>query len=361
MAASRSQASYGDGMAKRKTLRVVLLLLLAGALAWGYYCFRERKCAPERALTLYGNVDIRQVQLAFYDTGRIVRLLVEEGDRVKEGQLVAEMDPVRYASDVRQLEGKLEAQQQVVTRLHNGTRPQEIEQARATVQANEATLKDAELTYERTKGLVATDFAPQQQLDDATAKLKTARAHLKEAKEALELAVIGPRQEDIAEAEAQLRAYQASLELARQRLQDTRLYAPAPGIIRDRILEPGDMAFPESPVFTLALTRPMWVRAYVPEPSLGKIVPGMRADISTDSYPGKVYQGWVGFISPTAEFTPKNVETPDLRTRLVYEVRAYICDPRDELRLGMPATVRIPLDQPRSGVGGSHDGPCREG
>jgi len=348
-------------MGKRKAPRVVLALLLAAAIAGGYHYFKKREKAPERVLTLYGNVDIRQVQLAFYDTGRILRLLVEEGDRVEAGQLVAEMDPVRYDMDARQLKGKLEAQQQAVTRLHNGTRPQEIEQARAMVQANEATLKDAELTYERIKGLVATDFAPQQQLDDATAKLKTARAHLKEAKEALELAVIGPRKEDIAEAEAQLRAYQASLDLSRQRLRDTRLYAPAPGIIRDRILEPGDMTFPQNPVFTLALTRPMWVRAYVPEPSLGKIVPGMRAEIRTDSYPGKVYKGWIGFISPTAEFTPKNVETPDLRTRLVFEGRAYICDPQDELRLGMPATVVISLDQPGSGAGGSDpSGPCQE-
>jgi len=348
-------------MAKGKTVRVVLLLLLAGAAAAAWVSFGEREKAPQRVLTLYGNVDIRQVQLAFYDTGRILRLLVEEGDRVEAGQLVAEMDPVRYSIDVRQLEGKLEAQIQEVTRLHNGTRPQEIEQARAAVQANEATLKDAELTYHRIKGLVATDYAPQQDLDDATAKMDTARARLKEAKEALELAVIGPREEDIKAAEAQLRATQASLDLARQRLVDTRLYAPAPGIIRDRILEPGDMAFPQSPVFTLALTRPMWVRAYVPEPSLGKIVPGMRADITTDSYPGKRYKGWIGFISPIAEFTPKNVETPDLRTRLVYEVRAYICDPQDELRLGMPATVSIALDQPPSRAGGSDGGPCQEG
>ncbi|MFO7986143.1 MAG: efflux RND transporter periplasmic adaptor subunit, partial [Desulfatiglandaceae bacterium] len=155
--------------------------------------------------------------------------------------------------------------------------------------------------------------------------------------------------------------YQAGLDLARQRLSDTHLYAPAPGIIRDRILEPGDMAFPQVPVFTLALTDPLWVRAYVPEPSLGKIAPGMHAEVTTDSYPGKIYPGWIGFISPTAEFTPKNVETPDLRTRLVYEVRIYICNPQGELRLGMPATVSIPLDQPRPGPE-EPDGPeCREG
>jgi len=346
-------------MARKKLLRLVLLLFLAGAGVWGYYCFYERECEPEKALTLYGNVDIRQVQLAFYDTGRILRLFAEEGDRVETGELVAELDPVRFEMDVRQLEGKVEAQRQVVTRLHNGTRPQEIEQARAMVAANEATLKDAELTYERIKGLVATDFAPQQQLDDATAKLKTAKARLREAKEGLELALIGPREEDIAAAEAELRAYQASLDLARQRLTDTRLYAPAPGIIRDRILEPGDMAFPQSPVFTLALTKPMWIRAYVPEPSLGKIALGMEAEVRTDSFPDRVYKAWIGFISPTAEFTPKNVETPDLRTRLVYEVRVYICDPQGEFRLGMPATVTIPLNQPAPGT--RPDGPCAEG
>jgi HlyD family secretion protein len=346
-------------MSKKGALRIGLILLLAAAGV--IYFFEKRNEAPARVLTLYGNVDIRQVQLAFHDTGRILRLLVEEGDRVQEGQLVAELDPVRYAMDVRQLEGQVASQEQVVTRLHNGSRPQEIEQARALVQANEARLEDALLTHKRTKGLAASDFAPQQQLDDVTAKLKTARAQLKEAKEALALAVIGPRVEDIRAAEAQLRSYRASLDLARQRLTDTRLYAPAPGIIRDRILEPGDMAFPQSPVFTLALLKPMWVRAYVPEPSLGKLVPGMLANITTDSYPGKTYKGWVGFISPTAEFTPKNVETPDLRTRLVYEVRVYICDPQDELRLGMPATVRVPLDQTPSGSGGSDDAPCREG
>lgn len=346
---------------KKKGLRVALILLLAGAVAGGFYLFYEQKTQPANVLTLYGNVDIRQVQLAFHDTGRISRLQVEEGDQVKTGQLMAEMDPVRYAMDVRELEAKLEAQRQKVARLHNGTRPQEIEQAKALVEGNEARLEDAELTYERIKGLAATDFAPQQDLDDATAKLKTARANLKEAREALELALIGPRKEDIAAAEAELQAYQAGLDLARQRLSDTRLYAPAPGIIRDRILEPGDMAFPQVPVFTLALTDPLWVRAYVPEPSLGKIAPGMHAEVTTDSYPGKTYPGWIGFISPTAEFTPKNVETPDLRTRLVYEVRIYICNPQGELRLGMPATVSIPLDQPRPGRE-EPDGPeCREG
>jgi len=148
-------------------------------------------------------------------------------------------------------------------------------------------------------------------------------------------------------AAAELKASEAELAVARQRLADATLYAPADGIIRDRILEPGDMATPATPVYTLALLDPVWIRTYVPEPILGKVAPGMRAEVRTDSYPAKVYSGWIGYISPSAEFTPKTVQTPELRTRLVYQMRVYTCDPNNELRLGMPATVSISLAQPR--------------
>ncbi|HFD80494.1 MAG TPA: HlyD family efflux transporter periplasmic adaptor subunit, partial [Gammaproteobacteria bacterium] len=205
----------------------------------------------------------------------------------------------------------------------------------------------AERTYQRTLRLYKNKAASKQAVDDAEAALHTARADLKVAEEALALAVEGPRIEDIEEAKAKLRAEEAQLALAQEIYKDTQLYAPADGIIRNRILEPGDMATPAKPVLTMALTNPLWVRAYAPESALGKLALGMKAEVSTDSYPGKTYRGWIGYISPTAEFTPKNVETPELRTRLVYQVRVYVCNPQDELRLGMPATVTIPLDQPR--------------
>ena len=171
------------------------------------------------------------------------------------------------------------------------------------------------------------------------------------AEEALALAVKGPRIEDIDEAKAMLKVDEAQLALAGEVLKDTELYAPSDGIIRNRILEPGDMATPQTPVFTLAKSNPVWVRTYAPETVLGKLTLGMSAEVSTDSHPGKNYRGWVGYISPTAEFTPKNVETPELRTRLVYQVRVYVCNPENELRLGMPGTVTIPLDQPKPAPG----------
>jgi HlyD family secretion protein len=169
--------------------------------------------------------------------------------------------------------------------------------------------------------LEAEKAAAQQAVDDARSGLIAARAELKVAEEALALAEQGPRVEDIDEARARLDAQQAQLTLSRELLADADLYAPADGVIRNRLLEVGDMASPQKPVLSMALINPVWVRAYLPESMLGRVAEGTPATVTTDSFPEKQYRGWVGYISPTAEFTPKNVETPDLRTRLVYQVR----------------------------------------
>src|SRR5437763_506745 len=162
---------------------------------------------------------------------------------------------------------------------------------------------------------------------------------------ALDLVLIGPRKEDIAQAEAQLRANEAQLAYLRRQLADAELLAPTAAVVRTRIMEPGEMASPQKPVFSLAITDPKWVRAYVSEPDLGRVSPGMAASVVVDSFPERRFEGWVGFISPVAEFTPKAVQTQELRTSLVYEVRVFVQDPGDALRLGMPATVYLPLDQ----------------
>jgi HlyD family secretion protein len=188
-------------------------------------------------------------------------------------------------------------------------------------------------------------LASPEDLDRARAQAESAAAEARAADESLALLEAGARKEDIAQARAELGGRRASLVLAQEQLKDATLVAPAAGILRSRILEPGDWASPQTPAFTLALTEPLWVRAYVPEPDLGRVVPGTRAEIRTDSFPDRIYRGWVGSVSPTAEFTPKTVETADLRTRLVYQVRVFVCDPGDDLRLGMPATVTIPCAQ----------------
>ncbi len=338
-----------EGKKKGIRLLVVLLALAAGAGGWWY--FHRQPQTGTTHLVLYGNVDIREVDLAFNNSEHIDDLLVNEGDYVRQGQLVATLHKDRALAEYAAAEARVASQRAIVARLEAGSRPAEIRQAHAEVDAAKAKLVDAELTYKRIQGLYQQHVTTRQAVDDAEAELDVARANVKVAEEALALAVEGPRREDIEAAKSMLAVDEAQLALAAEVLKDTELHAPADGIIRDRILEPGDMATPQTPVLTLARTNPVWVRAYAPETVLGKLALGMAADVSTDSYPGKTYRGWIGHISPTAEFTPKTVETPELRTRLVYQVRIYVCNAENQLRLGMPATVSIPLDQPKPAPG----------
>jgi HlyD family secretion protein len=334
-------------MTKAKLGCLIVVGVVVGALGGGLWWWQTHQ--PETsadALELHGNVDIRQVNLAFNGSEHVASMLVQEGDRASRGQLLARLDTHRLKPAVARAEAQAQAQREVVARLEAGTRPEEIRKARADVEAAAAELRDAERTYHRQRSLAARNIVSQQQADDAQAAVETAQARLKALKEALGLAIAGPRHEDIAAAKATLKAYEAELALARRELADAELYAPADGVIQNRLLEPGDMASPQRPVYTLALIDPVWIRAYVSEPDLGKIRPGMRAEVRTDSFPDKRYQGWIGFISPTAEFTPKSVEIRELRTRLVYQVRVYVCNPQGELRLGMPAVVMIPRPQP---------------
>ncbi|HVB35480.1 MAG TPA: efflux RND transporter periplasmic adaptor subunit [Patescibacteria group bacterium] len=351
--------------AKKTVLVLTFLALIAGAIFEGRRWLFP-KHAPGDTLTLYGNVDIRQVQMAFNDSDRIDKLLVDEGSAVHTGELVAQLAAQRFLDRVARDKATVAAQQQVVARLLAGSRPEEIAEARAEAAAAQAdadaakaNLDNARLLYRRQETLAKQQYVSLQVRDDAErsylaaqAGLAAKRQTLAAKQQALRLAVIGPRKEDIAAAQASLRADQAALALAQRNLADTKLYAPADGVIQNRILEPGDMADPRTPVFTLALDNPLWVRAYLPEPEMGKVALGMRAWIESDSFPGQRFPGWVGYISPVSEFTPKNVETTELRSQLVYRVRVYACNPDHRLRLGMPATVLIPLhDNPPHAIG----------
>jgi HlyD family secretion protein len=328
-------------MPRRATLIPLVLLVAAaaGAALW----WTTRAPAPPQQLTLYGNIDVRQVQLAFNDAGRIASLPVQEGERVQPGQILARIDAARYQDGVDRAAAALRAAQSQLERLRNGSRPQEIAQAQAAVDAAQAAASNAEATWQRQQQLVAADFLPRQSLDNATQARRSAQAQLQGAREGLSLALQGPRREDIAAAAAAVQADAAALALAQRELADTVLRAPAAGVVQDRIMEEGDMAAPQTPVLTVALDDPVWARAYVAESDLGRVAPGMRAEISSDSFPGQRFAAWIGFVSPTAEFTPKTVQTSDLRTELVYRLRVYACNPRALLRLGMPVTVRVPL------------------
>lgn len=329
----------------KKTARLKLIVVLAGAAAGLAAGLAYLLQSPPDKLVLYGNVDQRQVELAFIDSERVAEVLVEEGEVVEPGQVLARLETRRLRDRIAVLEAQAASAEAALARLENGTRPEEIEQARAAVAAAAAEVAFAEVQHERfsliwrqSGGLAVS----KQEVDEARTQLNVNRARLDQARKALRLAEIGPRREDIAEAGAVLLEQRRNLQELRNQLGDAELKSPARSVVRSRLLEPGDLASPQRAVFSLAVLSPKWVRAYVSETDLGRVRPGLEALVYTDSRPDEGLPGRVGFISSVAEFTPKTVQTPELRTALVYELRVYVDDPEDRLRLGMPATLVFP-------------------
>lgn len=326
-------------MSKRAAILPLLAILaIAAAAAWWRF---GNSAAEPGPLTLYGNVDIRTAQLAFDGEAIVTAMRVEEGARVRPGDVLATLDDSRIRAELQEARAQAAAQEAAVRRLETGTRKQEIEQARARVASVEARLANADQNLRRITAAAATGASSQQDLDAAHAQVRVEDAALNEARQALALALEGFREEDIQEGRARLEASRARVRVLQDRIAHTELLAPSAGTIRSRLMEPGDYATRGRVAYSLAITDPKWIRAYVPEPSLGRVRHGARAWVTSDSFPSRTFQGWVGFISPVAEFTPKPVETTELRTQLVYEVRVYVKDPGDELRLGMPTTVIV--------------------
>ena len=324
--------------------KLVIVAVVALALVASLLLFKRGERTDQ--LVLHGNVDLRQVDLPFLDSERIAEVLVDEGDAVQAGQVLARLDTGRLLPKVQQAEARVAAQQAALLRLKNGSRPEETAQARAMLASAQAEAANAHSQYDRLKGIGASSdgrAVSKQELDAAAAAARMGDARVENTRKALDLAIAGPRQEDIEQAAAQVQASEAELALLHRQLKDAELIAPTDGVVRSRLMEPGELAAPQRPVLSLAISKPKWVRAYLPETALGRVNLGMPAQISVDSFPGAPLSGSVGFISSMAEFTPKTVQTEDLRTALVYEVRVFVKDPENQLRLGMPATVRLDL------------------
>lgn len=316
---------------KKLGMGIVLVALLA-------YMFIPR---GKEEFVLYGNVDQRQVELAFMDSERIAEVLVEEGDLVEKGQILARQESRRLRDRIAIAEAQEAVAVAALARLENGTRPEEKAQAKARVEVAQADLAYAEKQYQRVLGIFRDSNGKavrKSELDASLSRRDAARARLQQEQNGLRLAEIGPRQEEIDQARASLVERQKNLAFLRHQLEDAELKSPACSIVNRRLLEVGDMATAQRPVFSLLVVSPKWVRAYVAEPDLGKIYPGMSAYVQSDSFSDEIV-GRVGFIASLAEFTPKTVETTELRTALVYEVRIVVDDPDNRLRCGMPVTV----------------------
>lgn len=277
-------------MKKIILISVFSLCITAIVIAGMIVIFERRDKGNE--LTLYGNVDVRQVDISFRISGKVCSLKFQEGDRVKKGELMCSLEENPYDSL--------------------------LEESIAKAAAINIELENAKLRYERRMEVAPSGAISGEDLDNSLARYGTLKAALI----AAEKAVL----------------------VANDNLSYTKVFAPTDGIVLTRIREPGSVVNAATPIYTLSVVSPIWIRAFVDEPNLGLVHYGMKALVYTDIKGGKVYKGRVGFISPMAEFTPKSVQTAVLRTDLVYRLRVYIEDPDCHILQGMPVTVKLDLD-----------------
>ncbi len=322
-----------------KFLRFLLLFALLAALlaaAW-FLRIRDTETPLNRA---WGNVDTRQVSLAFEASQRIVELGPEEGDAVRAGDVIGRLDTRSLEIERARARAELASLEAQADLAREGYRKEDIDAQRATTAALESKLELARRTYRRQKDLLAVRASSRQNYDDAEMTLQASEREYLAARAQLAALEAGLRPREVDSAIAQAEAARKALEALDYQIEVASiLKAPASGIIRSRLAEPGDMASASRTVYQLSIVSPKWIRAYLTERQLGMVREGARATVFTDTTPPVAAQ--VGWISSTAEFTPKTVQTEDLRTVLVYEVRLTAEDPENRLRLGQPVTVEF--------------------
>jgi HlyD family secretion protein len=324
----------------KRVIRIIAGLTLLTAAAGGAWWWLNRP-AESGPVVLTGNVEVRQVNLGFKVAGRIQSLKVDEGDSVAEGQTLAQLEKIYFEDSIAQITGQRDQAKAALAKMKAGNRPEEIAQAEATVKEREATVANTRITLERAEQLLRSNVGTRKAFDDAQSAYREAEARLHSGREALRLMRAGFRTEDIDAARAQLAEREAALQVAKRQLADSDLVAPSRGVVLSRVREAGAIVAAGETVFVLSLTDPVWVRSYVSEMDLGRIKPGMEVSVRIDTPGAPPLKGRIGFISTTAEFTPKTVETRELRTALVYRIRIIVADAGDILRQGMPVTVSV--------------------
>lgn len=377
-------------MKKKKLLPLIPLVLIAGFLLYRF--FGGEKVTPG-AVRVSGNIEVTQVELGFKIPGRLKERPASEGATVDKGDVVALLDDADLQQDLAAQSASLKLAQAALAELTAGTRPEEIERARAAVRRTEAALADLEAgsrpqeiataqarvdqaqaaavyarkEHDRVKSLVESRIVAQRDYDQAKSawvqseealnvarqslklaregarkdQVGQARAAVSETREGLRLAENGPRKETIAQASARVEQAEAAVALSKTRLSYATLASPLSGVILSENAEPGEFLSAGTPVVTVAGLEKVYLRAYIAETDLGRVKVGQKVKVTADTYPGKVYQGRISFIASEAEFTPKNVQTQKERIKLVYRVKITLDNPKMELKPGMPADAEI--------------------
>ncbi len=317
-----------------------LVFLLIALPLWSG-CSRDRG-AGRGELVLSGNLEVTDAQLGFKSAGRVLARPVSEGDRISAGQLIGVLDDAEQKDGVALRRAELAGAEAALAELEAGSRPEDIAALAAALRSAEAERDRARLEFARSEALRGKEVIADRDFEAADAQVKVAEARVAEAGERLKLARAGARIETIQQARARVEQARAALGLATTLLENTRLVSPLTGVVLSHNIEPGEYVAPGTPVVTVADTAHMWVRAYLNETDLGRIRHGQHVPIRSDAFPGRTFDGVVSFISSEAEFTPKTVQTPKERVKLVFRIKVDVANPKDELKPGMPADVIIP-------------------
>ncbi len=334
-------------MRKKIIIPILLIILVAGGY-YGYKRYTAAKKQPADLLSLSGNVEVTEAEISFKIPGRVERRLVDEGDPVKLGQPIAELDSLELRDQVAVSRADVATALQNLAELEHGSRPEEIRQGEASLAMARADEQRLRVDRQRYTTLHDKDLVSTQQYDAVVAAHEVALAKVRDAEQRLELLRQGPRVEKVAQARAQLERAKQQLAVNQTRLGYITVASPVTGTVLSKNTEPGEYVSAGTPIVTVADLNNVWLRAYVNETDLGKVRLGQRACVVTDTFPGKAYEGRISFISSQAEFTPKTVQTPKERVKLVYRVKIDIANPNQELKPGMPADARVHLagDQP---------------
>ncbi len=325
--------------------KIVLVILILAALVAVFLYFRTRSPVHSDRIRVSGNIEITEAEVSFKIPGKVVERLVDEGERVTTGQVVARLDRLELSQEKALRQAQVGSARAALAELQAGSRTEEIAQAQALLERAQADRERAQDEFERQKRLYQREVISTREYDLARTTREGAEAKVRESREYLTLVKKGPRQEKIDQARASLHAAEQVLAQAQTRLDYTVAVSPLTGMVLSKNIEPGEYVSPGTPVVTVGEVSQVFLRAYINETDLGRVKIGQKVQVTTDTFPGKHYEGRISFLAPQAEFTPKNIQTQKERVKLVYRIKVEIPNPQMELKPGMPADGEILLSQ----------------
>jgi membrane fusion protein YbhG len=327
---------------KKKIIPVILILAVLTAV---FLYFRSRSPVNPDLIRVSGNIEITEAEVSFKIPGRVLERLVDEGETVTAGQVVARLDSLELAQEKALRQAQVSSARAALAELQAGSRTEEIAQAQALLERAQADRERAQDEFERQKKLYQREVISTREYDLARTTRDGAEAKVRESREYLTLVKKGPREEKIDQARASLKAAEQALAQAQTRLDYTVVVSPLAGMVLSKNIEPGEYVAPGTPVVTVGEVGQVFLRAYINETDLGRVKVGQIVKVTTDTFPGKHYEGRISFLAPQAEFTPKNIQTQKERVKLVYRIKVEIPNPQMELKPGMPADGEILLNE----------------